>query len=101
MRDWKGLGFVSSLPPRTPFQSLVVVWAGVVNIIKLMMREPEELEETLQVMSEADDPIYEAIRDSPAPGVYFGGKITSEIITPSIFRKYHMPYYRRRVVQLH
>lgn len=101
MRDWKGLGFVSSLPPRTPFQSLVVVWAGVMNTIRLMMREPEELEETIQVMSEADDPIYEAIRDSPAPGVYLGENITSEVITPSIFRKYHMPYYRRRVAQLH
>lgn len=101
MRDWKGLGFVSSLPPRTPFQSLVVLWAGVVNTVRLMMREPEELEETLQVMSEADDPIYEAIHNSPAPGVYLGENITSEVITPSIFRKYHAPYYRRRITQLH
>jgi hypothetical protein len=53
------------------------------------------------LMSEADDPIYEEIRDSPAPGVYFGENITSEVITPSIFRKYHMPYYRRRASQLH
>lgn len=101
LKNWKEIGFVSSLPPRTPFQRLIVVWAGVVNTFKLMMREPEELEETIQVMSEADDPIYEAICESPAPGVYFGENITSDVISPSIFRKYHAPYYKKRVEQLH
>jgi len=101
LKDWEGLGFVSSLPPRTPFQRLVVVWAGALNTIRLMMREPEELEETVQVMAESDDPIYEAICESPAPGVYFGENLTSEVITPAMFRRYHTPYYRRRVAQLH
>ncbi len=101
LEKWKGLGVVSSLPPRTPFQRLVVVWAGVANTIRLMMREPEELEETVQVMSEADDAIYEAICESPAPMVYFGENITSDVISPPIFRKYHMPYYKRRADQLH
>jgi len=101
LENWDGLGFVSSLPPRTPFQRLIVVWAGVTNTIKLMMREPEELEETIQVMSEADDPIYEAICESPAPGVYFGENITSDIISPGIFKKYHAPYYKMRARQLH
>lgn len=101
LKDWMGLGFVSSLPPRTPFQRLVVVWAGVMNTMRLLMREVEELEETIQAMSGADDPIYEAICQSPAPGVYFGENITSEVITPSTFKKYHTPYYKRRVAQLH
>jgi len=101
LKNWKGVGFVSSLPPRTPFQRLIVVWAGVVNTIRLMMREPEELEETIQIMSEADDPIYDAIYKSPAPGVYFGENLTSEVISPKIFEKYHVPYYKRRSEQLH
>ena len=101
LEDWDGLGFVSSLPPRTPFQRLIVVWAGVTNTIRLMMREPEELEETIQVMSEADDPVYEAICESPAPGVYFGENITSDVISPWIFKKYHAPYYKMRAEQLH
>ncbi len=99
--DWDGLGFVSSLPPRTPFQRLIVVWAGVTNTIRLMMKEPEELEETIQVMIEADDPIYEAICESPALGVYFGENITSDVISPWIFKKYHAPYYKMRAKQLH
>ena len=101
LKDWEGLGFVSSLPPRTPFQRLVVVWAGAVNTIRLMMREPEEIEETVQVMSDSDDVIYEAIRESPAPGVYFGENLTSETVTPAMFKKYHTPYYKKRAAQLH
>jgi len=101
LKNWEGLGFISSLPPRTPFQRMIVIWAGVVNTVRLMMREPEELEETAQVMSEADDPIYEAVCESPAPGVYFGENITSEVISPSLFKRYHTPYYKRRVEQLH
>ena len=101
LKNWKGLGFVSSLPPRSPFQRLVVIWAGLVNTVKLLMREPEELEETIQVIGESDDPIYEVICESPAPGVYFGENITSEAISPSIFKKYHTPYYKKRVAQLH
>jgi len=96
LKNWKEIGFVSSLPPRTPFQRLIVVWAGVVNTFKLMMREPEELEETIQIMSEADDPIYEAVCESPAPGVYFGENITSDVISPSIFRKYHARKHHKR-----
>jgi hypothetical protein len=101
LKNWEGLGVVSSLPPRTPFQRLIVVWAGVVNTIRLMMKEPEELEETIQTMSEADDQIYEAICESPAPGVYFGENITSDVISPPIFKKYHSPYYKKRAEQLH
>jgi hypothetical protein len=100
-KNWKGVGLVSSSPPRSPFQTLIVGWAGVVNTVRLMMREPEELEETIQVMSEADDPIYEAICNSPTPSVYFGENLTSDVISPPIFRKYHMPYYKKRAKQLH
>ncbi len=101
IKRWEEIGFISSLPPRTPFQRMLVEWAGVKNTVLLMMREPEEFEETLQAMSEADDPIYEAICESPAPAVYFGENITSDVVSPRIFKKYHIPYYQKRTEQLH
>ncbi|MEM2888872.1 MAG: uroporphyrinogen decarboxylase family protein [Candidatus Bathyarchaeia archaeon] len=101
LKKWRGIGLVSSLPPRTPFQRMIVEWAGVTNTIMLMMKEREEFEETLQIMAEADDSIYEAVCESPAPAVYFGENITSDVISPSIFKRYHMPYYKKRVNQLH
>jgi len=101
LNRWKGLGLVSSLPPRTPLQQIIVIWAGLVNTVHLLMREREELEETIQIISESDDPIYDAICNSPAPAVYFGENLTSEAVTPSMFKRYHAPYYKKRVAQLH
>ena len=101
MRSWEGWGIVSSLPPRTPLSRLVVEWAGLTNVAKLQWRAKEEFDETIQVMCEVDDPIYDAIEDSPARFVYFGENLSSDIISPTMFNTYVAPYYRRRTSQLH
>lgn len=97
---WDGWGIVSSLPPRIPFARMIVEWAGVVATYRLYWRSREALEETLQMMGEADDPIYDAILDAPAEFVYFGDNISSEVVGTPIFLKYYVPYYQRRTAKL-
>lgn len=99
--SWDGWGIVSSLPPRTPLSRLVVEWAGLTNVAKLQWRAREEFDETIQVMCEADDPIYDAIERSPARFVYFGENLSSDIISPTMFKTYVGPYYHKRASQLH
>jgi len=101
MKMWDGWGIVSSVPPRTPLSRLVVEWAGLTNVAKLQWRAREEFDETIQVMCEADDPIYDAIEDSPARFVYFGENLSSDIISPTMFKAHIDSYYRRRASQLH
>jgi hypothetical protein len=101
MRMWEGWGIVGSLPLRTPLARMVVEWAGLANVAKLQWRSREEFDETIQAMCEADDPVYEAIEESPAEFVYFGENLSSDIISPTMFRTYIDPYYRKRVAQLH
>jgi hypothetical protein len=101
MNAWEGWGIVSSLPPRTPLSRLVVEWAGLANVAKLQWRAKEEFDETIQVLAETDDPIYEAIEQAPARFVYFGENLSSDIINPKMFIEYVDPYYRRRSSQLH
>jgi len=101
MRRWEGWGIVSSLPPRTPLSRLIVEWAGLANVAKLQWRSREEFDETIQVMCEADDTVYEAIGESPAKFVYFGENLSSDIISPTMFEKYMEPYYMKRASQLH
>jgi len=101
MKMWEGWGIVSSLPPRTPLSRLVVEWAGLANVAKLQWRAREEFDETIQVLCETDDPIYEAIEQSPARFVYFGENLSSDIINPTMFKTYIDSYYRRRSSQLH
>lgn len=98
MGEW---GAVSSLPPRVPFARLLIEVCGVSKLYSMMLRMREEIEETIQLMEEADDQFYEAILGSPTPLVCFGDNISSELISPTIFRRYYAPYYRRRFSQLH
>lgn len=98
---WRGVGVVSSLPPRTPFSRLLIEWAGPMNLFKALLRFREEVDETYDVLAESDNLLYEIIRESPAPLVYFGENITSEFISPRIFKRYFTDYYRRRAEELH
>jgi hypothetical protein len=101
IEHWEGWGIVSSLPPRTPFIRMIVEWAGFSNVVKLQWRYNEEFNETIQVMCECDDPIYDAIVDSPAKFVYFGENLSSDLVSPRMFKTYLEPYYKRRASQLH
>jgi hypothetical protein len=96
-----GWGAVSSLPPRIPFARLLIELCGVANTYKAMLKMRGEVEETLQLMEDLDDRFYEIILDSPTPLVCFGDNISSELVSPPIFRKYYAPYYKRRFSQLH
>jgi hypothetical protein len=98
---WGDIGVPSSIPPRSPMAQLLVIWAGVQNTVYAMADDIVEVEKTLEVFDASDDPIYEAIERSPATMVYFGENITSEVVTPNIFKKYYAPYYKKRVPGLH
>ncbi len=98
---WDGWGIVSSLPPRTPLLRLIVEWAGFMNVVRLQRRSREEFDETIELMYQFDDPIYEAICEAPARFVYFGENLSSDLISPNLFNIYLDPYYRKRSSQLH
>ncbi len=101
MKLWEGWGIVSSLPPRTPFARLIVEWAGFMNVVRLQSRAREAFDETVHLMYDADDPIYEAISNAPARFVYFGENLSSELISPNLFKTYLDSYYKKRSSQLH
>ncbi|MGQ9596287.1 MAG: uroporphyrinogen decarboxylase family protein [Thermoproteota archaeon] len=101
IQKWKGWGIVSSLPPRSPLMRMMVEWAGFSNTVKFQWKHREEFDETIEIMHEADDPIYEAILDSPAKYVYFGENLSSDMVSPRLFKTYLEPYYKERTLQLH
>ncbi len=101
MRKWDGWGIVSSLPPRTPLMRMIVELAGFSNTVKLQWMHREEFDETIQAMCEADDPIYETVLEAPAKYVYFGENLSSDMVSPRLFKTYLEPYYKKRALELH
>jgi hypothetical protein len=98
---WGDIGTPASIPPRSPLANLIVVWMGVQNTVYAMADDIVEVEKTLATLGDADDAIYDIIEKSPATMVYFGENITSEVVTPNLFKKYYAPYYKKRVPGLH
>jgi uroporphyrinogen-III decarboxylase len=94
-------GAEHSYAGKSPMAKLFSEWMGAVNTIYAIADAPKEIEKTLEVFAKSDDSIYEIVCNSSAPLVGLGENITSEIISPKIFEKYYVPYYRKRSEQVH
>jgi hypothetical protein len=102
-RLWDGAGVAIALGPicTAELQTFVTRWAGIETTAALLADVPAEMEHTLEVLQAADDPIFEAIADSPARIVEFPDNVAGELTGRPWLRKYILPYWTRRVSQLH
>ena len=97
---WGEQGIPVLLPPRTPLARLTVEWAGITNLTYLIADYPQDVEETLELIAQKDDDIYEIICNSPALVVEFPDNLTAETVG-GLFKRYSTPYYVKRIKQLH
>ncbi len=51
-------------------------------------------------MEESDDEAYRVARNSPVKIINIRANITTDLCSPSLFKKYILPYYRRRTDEL-
>jgi uroporphyrinogen-III decarboxylase len=97
-----GYGFVDLVLPRSPLPHLLIDLAGMEAGLFLMTDHPEECEHFFQVCSEANDVAFDIMADCPYGTVcIFGDNIDEVIVSPSMFRRYSLPYYQRRCERLH
>jgi len=62
---------------------------------------PDKVKDFLKVIDETDDQLYEVIASCPAKVINFGENIDSNIDPPTLYDEYLLPYYEKRVTQLH
>lgn len=86
---------------RSPLQELILFEMGVENTFYAFYDHPERMKEFLKIAEEAQDQMYAVLEKCPALILNFGENIDVNIDSPSIFREYLIPYYKRRVAQLH
>ena len=94
-------GIVQSYYPRAPFQRLVISYMGFENTVYALADYRAETEAFMKAIDAWDDGMYEAILDSPLEILNFGENIDANIDSPRYFREYLLPYYTKRVNQLH
>jgi len=87
--------------PRTPLSRFLVEMAGVENAIYAIYEAPEEMEEIFRLMRKMDDAPYRAAASTSCDLIMIADNLSSDIISPALFRKYSLEYYRCRIRELH
>lgn len=95
------LGAPTLFMPRIPLQRLFIDIMGFENTILAMADYPDEMDHIIKVIEETDDVYYDALKDCPATIINFGDNVHSDMLPPTLFEKYALPYYTRRVAELH
>jgi hypothetical protein len=94
-------GVVQAYCPRSPLQRLIIEYMGLENTIYALNDYPNETHDLMKAIEACDDQMYEVIGGSPLEILNFGENIDASIDSPRLFSKYLIPYYNKRVEQMH
>jgi len=94
-------GVVQTYLPRSPLQRLIVTYMGFENTIYALYDYPNETRDLMKAIEAWDDGMYEVAGNSPLEILDFGENIDAFVDSPPLFSEYMIPYYNRRLDQLH
>jgi len=94
-------GVITTFYPRAPYQRLIVEYMGAENTLYAMMDYPQQMNDFMDFISDWDDDMYDVLLKSPVQILDFGDNIDAFIDSPKIYKEYLMPYYQKRVDQIH
>ena len=94
-------GIVQFYFGRSPLQNCMLFYMGIENTFYALHDYPGKMKEFLKIAEDSQDQMYEILEKCPASVLNFGENIDSHIDPPPIFTDYLLPYYKRRVGQLH
>ncbi|MBN2153906.1 MAG: hypothetical protein JW839_20785 [Candidatus Lokiarchaeota archaeon] len=97
----EGRGIAQAYYHRSPFMSCVLSYLGFETTIIFLRRHKQKTEEFMRFLSEWDDKMYETLVDCPVKILNFGENIDGNLVSPRYYRDYCIPYYNRRIKQLH
>jgi hypothetical protein len=86
---------------RSPIPGLFIDHMGFEDAIYAMHDHPELIQHYVEFATEADNAIYEILAQAPIPILNLGENIEAAMFSPPIWKEFMVPYYRKRVEQLH
>lgn len=100
-KQFADLTVTSTYLLKSPYQKLVTEFMGFTRTILFLKRYPSQIENFMKFLDHWDDEMYKQISKSPLKIVNFGENLDSNLSPPHFFEKYLLPYYEKRVKQLH
>jgi len=86
---------------RSPLQNLFLLYMGIDNTIYALNDYPERMKRFMKIAGDAQDQLYEVLENCPVSILNFGENIDANFDAPKLYNEYLVPYYRKRVDQLH
>ncbi len=86
---------------RSPYQRMVLEFLGFEGTTRWLRKYPAECQDLMDAISAYDDRVYKVLEKSPLKIINFGENIDANLAPPNVYEKFHIPYYRKRVQQLH
>lgn len=100
-REFGERGVVQSFCSRSPLQTSIISYMGFENTIYALNDHPYQMRDFFRIIEEHGDKIYEIALNSPLKILNFGENIDANIDSPSLFEEYLLPYYKKRINQVH
>lgn len=87
--------------PKSPYQALAQVWMKLQHLVYALADDPSEVEETMKVIDDSYDPLYEQIcRAGVVKIINLGENLHEALFSHRYFEKYYLPWYEKRMGQL-
>lgn len=88
--------------PKSPYQALAQVWMRLEDLIYTLSDCRQEVEDTMKVIDQSYDGLYEEICASGKVQILnFGENLHEQLMSPRYFERYFIPFYQKRTGQLH
>jgi hypothetical protein len=87
--------------PKSPYQALAQVWMKLQDLVYALADAPGEVEETMRVIDESYEPLYEQICSAGVVQILnLGENLHEALFSHRYFEKYYLPWYGKRMGQL-
>jgi len=86
---------------RSPYQSLITEYMGFKKTILMLNKHKDRIQSFMNTIDNWHDDVFDLILDSQIEILNFGENIDQHYNPPPIFEKYLLPYYERRIKEIH
>lgn len=94
-------GPIQSFSVRSPYQSLITEYMGFEKTILMLNRHKDRIQSFMNTIDNWHDDVFDVILKSPIQILNFGENIDQHYNSPPIFEKYLLPYYEKRIKEIH
>jgi hypothetical protein len=87
--------------PWASIQRLTVDWMGLEKTVLSLWKRPKETNDVVQAIQDGDSRRIDFIKKTPFKFVNFADNIDQDLVSPPLFEKYMLPWYKEKTRELH